>query len=62
MDSELLKKHISKYIQNIESDKLAYDQDKNERKERSEYYRSWTPERIVEMTEDQFYEFLSSRG
>ena len=59
MDTSLLKKHISKYIQQIESDKIGYQRDKKERFERSEYYKSWTPEKLIHMTEEQFYDFIA---
>ena len=59
MDKNLLKKHISKYIRNTNSDKAAYEQDKKERSERSTYYKSWTPEKLNSMAEEQFYEFIA---
>ena len=59
MDINLLRKHIAKYIRTINSDKVAYEQDKKERSERSKYYKSWTVEKLNSMTEEQFYEFIA---
>jgi hypothetical protein len=59
MDTALLKKHITKYIHSIKSDKDAYEQDREERMERSKYYQGWTPEKLESMTEEQIYEFIS---
>jgi len=59
MNTALLIKHIKKYKKQISGDKASYEQDKNERFERSAYYRSWTPERIIKMNEDEFYDYMS---
>jgi hypothetical protein len=59
METALLKKHISKYIHSINSDKNAYEQDREERADRSKYYQGWTPDKIESMTEEQMYEFIS---
>ena len=59
MDTSLFKKHILKYIQQIETDIVTYIQDKKKRSDRSAYYLSWTPEKLNSMTEEQFYEFIT---
>lgn len=59
MNTSLLKKHITKYIKKITTDRISYEQDKNERTDRSTYYQSWTPEKLKAMTEEQFYEFIA---
>lgn len=56
MNRDILNKEIKKYKQHISniSDMEAI----NERKERMEYYQSWNTERIQNMTEDEFVEFI----
>ena len=59
MNSALLKKHLSKYIKNINDDRVSHEEDKSERAEKSAYYKSWTPKKFKAMTEEQFYEFIA---
>ena len=59
MDTALLKKLVTQYIFNIGQDEPTYEQDRKERAERSAYYRSWNPNRLSAMTEDEFYEFIA---
>lgn len=59
MNKDFLKKHISDYIKKIDKDKETYNQDIIERIERSEYYHNWSADKLENMTEDQFYEFIS---
>lgn len=59
MNTALLKKHTAKYIEGIEADRVPFEQDKKKRAERSAYYRSWTPEKLDSMTEEQLYEFVA---
>lgn len=59
MNLSLLKNHISKYVKSIEVDEVAYERDRKERADRAAYYQSWTPEKLVSMTEEQFYEFMA---
>jgi len=55
----LLKKHISAYKQNLGKDPEKHVKDLAERKERIAFYQSWTKERLLAMTEEDFYEYLS---
>lgn len=59
MDIALLKRHISVYRQNLEKDPEKHSKDLAERKERIAYYQSWTKERILSMTEENFYDYIS---
>ena len=59
MNTALLEKHISRYIKNIDADKVSYEQDRKERAERSAYYQTWTTEKLNVMTEEEFYEFIA---
>ena len=38
---------------------MKHAQDLAQRKERTEYYRSWTNERLLKMNEEEFYEYVS---
>jgi hypothetical protein len=59
LDTALLKKHITVYKQNLLKDPEKHIKDLTERKERIAYYQSWTKERILSMTEENFYDYLS---
>lgn len=59
MNKALLKKHISEYLRKVSADKQAHEADKAERAQRAAYYRSWTPDKLSDMTEEQFYEFVA---
>lgn len=54
MDKDLLYKHLDSYII---KDNLG--DDLKERLEREQYYKSYTSERILLMTEEEFYEYIS---
>ncbi len=59
MNTDLLRKHIKEYVQHIQKDKLLHEQYIAERQERTDYYQSWTVERISSMNEEEFYEYIS---
>jgi hypothetical protein len=59
MNKELLISHIHKYNQNYNSASKEYKKDLIEQKERIEYYRSWTRDKIIEMSREDLYEFFS---
>jgi len=59
MDKELLRKHIQKYRQKFKKDPEKYKKDFLERKERIDYYQSWTKEKISQMKEDDLFEYIS---
>jgi hypothetical protein len=54
MDTQLLQKHIEKFIQS--SDRKTHQE---ERDERVIYYQSWTKKKILSMTEDDVYQYIS---
>jgi hypothetical protein len=58
MNKELLRKHIADYLAKRKANPAAFDKDLNERKERSAYYQSWTPERLQRMSAEEFAEYL----
>lgn len=59
MDTALLNKHITTYKQNLLKDHEKHSKDLAERKERIAFYQSWTKERLLAMTEEAFYDYLS---
>ena len=59
MNSALLKKHIGTYKEKLSKDPDKHTADLLEREERIHYYQSWTKERLLSMTEEDFYDYLS---
>jgi len=59
MDKELLRKHIRDYISSIKKDFKSYEEDREERKQLISYYQEFTKERILTMSSDKLYEYLS---
>ena len=59
MNVELLKRHIGSYKQGMAEDREAYQNDVRERGERVSYYQSWTKDRMLSMTADDLYDYIS---
>jgi len=59
MDLNLLKKHIDNYLKDIDEEHEKHIQDMAERKERKLFYQSWTKERILNMGEEELYDYLA---
>lgn len=59
MKIELLRKHINEYIEHLNKEKTALEQDMAERRERESYYRSWTSDRIQKMEDNELYNYMS---
>jgi len=59
MNPALLRKSIKDYIRRINKQKTDYEQDVAERGERTKYYRSWTADKILQMSEEDFASYLS---
>lgn len=56
MNQEKLNISIKEYLKQIK--KVGDIEAINERKERKEYYQSWSKEKIINMTEDEFVEYI----
>ena len=56
---DLLRKHIGRYTQNLAKNPEKQAEDLAERKERMDFYQSWTKERILSMSEEDFYSYIS---
>ncbi len=59
MNIPLLQEHIASYKKRLIDDREKHLQDLAERKERTEYYQSWSKDRLLKMTEEEFYEYVS---
>lgn len=59
MNKELLRRHIGDYLAKRKTNPSGFDSDLNERKERAAYYQSWTPERLQQMTAEEFAQYIS---
>ena len=59
MDTQKLDSAISKFITKKNSNTAYYEDNWSERKERKEYYQSFTKDKISSMTEDEFLEYIS---
>ena len=57
MNKELLYKHLEIYI--LKANNNIEFNDLQKRKEREDYYKNYTSEKIVSMNEDEFYEYIS---
>ena len=57
MNKGLLYKHLDNYLSKIKNETEITDL--QERKEREDYYKNYTSEKIVSMNEDEFYEYIS---
>ena len=58
MNKSKLEKHIKEYLRKIKTNNIEIN-DLNEREERKEYYSSFDKQKIVDMNEDEFYEYIS---
>lgn len=59
MNKQKLQSAISAFIKNNQSNEAYYNDNWTERKERRTFYQSFTKERILAMTEDDFLEYMS---
>jgi hypothetical protein len=59
MNKELLKKHIKIFVDNSKSDQEKYQKDNKERYDLIEYYRSYTKDKMLKMSEEDIYEYIS---
>lgn len=59
MNLALLQKHIAAYKKHLQDDREKHAQDLEERKQRTEYYQAWTRNRLLKMTEEELYEYVS---
>lgn len=59
MNTQKLDSAITKFLKNKKANAAYYEENWAERKERREYYQSFTKDRLIAMTEDEFLEYIS---
>ena len=59
VNKELLTKHVAAYLEKLQGSEYLSDDDANERRDRQKYYESWTKERLLNISEEEFFEYLS---
>ena len=59
MNNNKLMVAISEFTQNKKNNAAYYKENWIERKERKEYYQSFTKDKLLKMTEDEFLEYIS---
>ena len=59
MNAQKLKIAVTEFSKNKKSISAYYEENWSERKERKEYYQSFTKDRLLKMTEEDFYEYIS---
>ena len=59
MDNAKLRSAISAFVRHKEANAAYYDDNWAERRERRTYYQSFTRDRLLSMTEDEFLEYIS---
>lgn len=59
MNNAKLKNAITEFSKKRKLNAAYYEDNWSERKERKRYYQSFTKDRIIAMTEDEFFEYIS---
>ena len=59
LNTQKLKNAITEFSKNRKNNSAYYEENWTERKERKEYYQSFTKDKLIAMTEDEFYEYIS---
>ncbi len=59
MNKQILMKHISHFIADLKKNPERFNEDFKERLELADYYRSFTRNKIVDMTEEDIYQYIS---
>lgn len=59
MNAQKLRNAITEFSKNRRNNSAYYEENWAERKERKDYYQSFTKDKLIAMTEDEFYEYIS---
>lgn len=59
MNKELLKKHILSFVEHSKKDKEKFAEDLREREEITNFYQSFSEVKIISITEEEIYQYLS---
>ena len=59
MNHELLSQHVAAFLEKLQGNENLSQDDANERRDRQQYYERWTKKRLLNITEEEFFEYLS---
>lgn len=59
MNTQKLNSATAEFTKKKKSNSAYYDENWAERKERKDYYQSFTKDKLIAMTEDEFLEYIS---
>lgn len=59
MNREILTKHMKLFLENLEKNSDKHKEDSKERLELTEYYQNFTKDKIIRMTEEEIYQYVS---
>jgi hypothetical protein len=59
MNKDLLKKHVMKFVSDSKENQKKFEQDFREREDLVRYYQSFKEDRLLSMSEEEIYEYLS---
>jgi len=59
MNKQILMKHIKYFLEDLNSNPAKFKEDLKERLELIEYYQSYTRDKIIRMTEEDIYQYIS---
>ena len=59
MNKDLLRKHIKKYLAFLGHDPQLATKEQEERRAKVKFYQSWTANRLLKMSEDDVYDYIS---
>lgn len=59
MNTQKLNAAINEFIKKKKSNAAYYEENWSERKERKDYYRSFSKDKLIAMTEEEFLEYIS---
>ena len=59
MNRAKLQSAISPFVKNKKANAAYYDENWTERSERKAYYQSFTKDKLLAMTEEEFFEYIS---
>lgn len=59
MNTKELTKLVTRYLEKLQNDEINFQEDEQERNSRMKFYKSWTENRLLEIDENDFFEYLS---
>ena len=59
MNKQILMKHIKDFLEDLKNSPEKFKEDIKERLELTEYYQGYTRDKIIRMTEEDIYQYIS---